>query len=111
MIFNYEPYQSIGDRLKLLRTVKNYDSDIVAATIEIPHKIYLAVEKNKAEPDFHTIRRLMQLYGCTSDYIIYGIMIGLREKLFQELSDYTRANINAADAPNILARYDKWWIN
>ena len=89
--------ETFGQRLKLLRTTHNMSSGNVALKLNTPVGQYRIMEEGKYLPDYFVIEKLMKLYGCTSDYILFGIMIGLREDLFNELTDFAKASLDIDD--------------
>ena len=89
--------ESIGDRLILLRMTHSLTQSYVAKHLKMTKREYELIEAGRSIPDYFTVRRFMVIYGCTSDYLLFGIMLGLRQELFRRL---TRSGM-------VSANYDK----
>ena len=94
--------ETIGDRLLLLRTVGSIPASKVAKHLNMATRHYYLIEDDRAAPDYFTVRRLMAFFGVTSDYLLYGIMLGLRQEVFRNL---TKAVV-LDDADNVIQMYN-----
>ncbi len=84
--------ETLSDRLMVLRYLADLKPNQVASKLKLTTREYLILEDGKNVPDYFVLRRMMALYGCTSDYLLYGIMLGLREELFKKLTRFVPAN-------------------
>ena len=80
--------ETIAQRLIILRNMHSLGEKAVSAKLKISVGKYLRMENGKEIPDYFQIRQLMTLYGCTSDYLLFGIMLGLRQDLFRKLTKF-----------------------
>ena len=76
---------TIANRLSRLRTMHSLTTAQVAKQLKITRNEYMLIEAGKALPDYFQIERLMKLYGSTSDYLLFGDTMGLKEELFVRL--------------------------
>lgn len=86
---------TIARRLSMLRTMHSLTCAQVAKQLKITRNEYLILEAGKAVPDYFQVRRLMKLYSCTSDFLLFGDMLGLKEELFFRLTDGAKANMSS----------------
>lgn len=89
--------EPMSKRILLLRSMHSITAGIIAKKLKMTPRQYLLLEEGRAEPDYFTVRRLMEIYGCTSDYLLFGIMLGLRKDLFARLNDGGRADLSASE--------------
>ena len=80
--------ETLGDRLLLLRSMANLKTFEVADKLKLTTREYLLFEEGKGAPDYFMLRRMMALHGVTSDYLLFGIMLGLRQELFRRLTRF-----------------------
>jgi transcriptional regulator with XRE-family HTH domain len=99
--------ESISKRILLLRSMHSLTPSILARKLKMSPREYRLMEKGRADPDYFAVRRLMEIYGCTADYLLFGIMLGLREELFARLTDGARANMNAAELHQVYKNNEK----
>ena len=90
--------ETLAQRLNLLRMMHSLKSAQIAKTLKMSQRDYALLEDGKMMPDYFTVRRLMKIYGCTSDYLLFGIMLGLRKELFNRLTHCGMGDLDAAQA-------------
>lgn len=76
---------TIANRLSRLRTMHSLTCAQLAKQLKITRNEYMLMEAGKSVPDYFQIERLMKLYGCTSDYLLFGNFRDLDEELFDRL--------------------------
>ncbi len=86
----------ICDRLVLLREMHSLTPSSVAKSIKIDPAHYMRMEDGHSVPNHDITGRLMQLYGCTSDYVLFGIMLGLKPELFKRLNEGALGSFSAS---------------
>ena len=77
--------EMVGLRLKSLRDLKGVSQREVCTLLEIAPQRYNHYEKGRARPDPDVLAKFMQYYGVTSDYLLFGNVVGLRFEVAQEL--------------------------
>ena len=77
--------EMVGARLRTLRRLKNVPQTELCKALEIAPQRYNHYEKGRARPDPDVLQKFMQYYAVTSDYLLYGNMIGLRFEIAQQL--------------------------
>ena len=100
--------ETLGQRVLLLRTMHSLKPSQVAKSLKMSQRQYALLEEGKSMPDYFTVERLMNIYGCTSDYLLFGIMLGLRKELFDRL---TYCAMGDLDAAQVTQYYDKSSLN
>lgn len=61
---------SFGERLKLEREKSGYNQKEFAEAIGVTPTRLNYWEKNKREPDFFNIRKMIDVLGCDADYLL-----------------------------------------
>ena len=89
--------EPLSKRLVMLRSMHSLTPNALAKSLNISTPNYLLMECGKSMPDYFMIRKLMNVYGCTSDYLLFGIMLGLKAELFKRLTDGARADLSAGE--------------
>lgn len=84
--------ETLSDRLMVLSYLAGMKPHQVASKLKLTTREYLLLEEGKNVPDYFVLRRMMALHGCTSDYLLYGIMLGLRQELFRKLTRFVPAD-------------------
>jgi len=64
--------QTIGERLKTLRTLHNFDITSIADFLEITTDDIKSLEDNTMKLKVSQLERLCDLYNIDEDYIVYG---------------------------------------
>jgi len=64
--------QTIGERLKILRTLHNFDITSIADFLEITTDDVKSLENNTRKLKVSQLERLCDLYNIDEDYIVYG---------------------------------------
>jgi len=64
---------SLGARLKQARERKRLTQAEVAAKIGISYGTLSGYERNYRDPDTDTLRKLANLYGVSTDWLLYGV--------------------------------------
>ncbi|RKD23730.1 helix-turn-helix domain-containing protein [Caminicella sporogenes] len=60
----------IGDRLKKLRKEKGFEAQYVAKKINVAKSTYSGYENNKSVPNYDILKKLADLFDCTTDYLL-----------------------------------------
>lgn len=100
--FSFRKRESIAKRLCLLRTMHSLTETQVARQINVSKLQYRILEDGKSLPDYFQVRKLMNLYSCTSDYLLFGDMIGLKDELFFRLTEGAKANMSSDELREFL---------
>ncbi len=85
----------IGDRLKELRRRHNLTQEEIADRLNISRGTYAHYEVNKRQPDYDTLKKFADFFGCTTDYLLEhysrnktyycGDMVISEDELFSDL--------------------------
>jgi hypothetical protein len=68
----------------------------VAKSLKINLSHYMQMEVGHTVPNHDITGRLMHIYGCTSDYLLFGIMLGLKPELFKRLNEGALGSLSAS---------------
>ena len=60
----------LGDILLELRKRNGYTQVKVSKLLDIQQTTYSKYEKNQRQPDYETIKKIADLYGVTTDYLL-----------------------------------------
>jgi len=101
----YKNIRSMNLRFQKLRVAHSLTSKNVAQHLNTPIRVYKLFEEGRMQPDYFAIARLMKLYGCTSDYLIYGNFESLNKKLQKRLTTpIANKEIGDLEANNVVRR-------
>lgn len=59
-----------GNKLLMLRKQHGYTQDEIAEKIGLSRYAYYRYETNQKKPNFETIKKLADIYGVSSDYLL-----------------------------------------
>lgn len=82
----------IGEKLKKLRKEKGIEAQYIAKQINVSKSTYSYYENNKSEPNFETLKKLADIFNCTTDYLLgrtdnKGVVIIKGEEIPKELRE------------------------
>lgn len=76
--------ETFGCRLKDIRSKKGMTQSRLAQLLDLDKGTLSKYENNKSEPEYDTLRKLVEILGCSIDYLILGKEI---KSVSVELSD------------------------
>lgn len=82
---------SFGERLKAEREKKGYNQKEFAEIIDVTPTRLNYWEKDKREPDFFNIRKMIEVLGCDADYLI-GTKLSSYEDNMNDFGDSKNLN-------------------
>lgn len=78
--------ETLGERVKKLREAQGLTQRELAERIGTSSGLISFIERDKNKPSYEVIRRLSEVLGTSTDYLIYGKdALGRLEELFERL--------------------------
>lgn len=93
----------LGDNLITLRKSKSMTQRDLAKALNLSHTAIGKYERNEAEPDIATLKKLSSIFNVSIDYLVSDENDG--DSLFFSCDDYEKLTSYIEESKKILMRY------